>query len=98
MSHGAIFLATCNTILLLRDVNLANTRLRYILLMYSFFTYQTVFTNSHLLSVELRCELHEKLHRVTWPLLYFAGHSPSHSFWELCFKYIRPKKVMLTKF
>ena len=29
--HGAIFLATCNAILLLRDVNLANTRLRYIL-------------------------------------------------------------------
>ncbi len=35
MSHGAIFLATCNAILLLRDVNLANTRLHYILLMYS---------------------------------------------------------------
>ena len=35
MSHGAIFLATCNTILLLRGVNLANTRLHYILLMYS---------------------------------------------------------------
>ena len=35
MSHGAIFLATCNAILLLRDVNLANTRLCYILLMYS---------------------------------------------------------------
>ena len=35
MSHGAIFLATCNAILLLRDVNLANTRLHYILLKYS---------------------------------------------------------------
>ena len=35
MSHGALFLATCNAILLLRDVNLANTRLHYILLMYS---------------------------------------------------------------
>ena len=35
MSHGAIFLATYNPILLLRDVNLANTRLHYILLMYS---------------------------------------------------------------
>ena len=35
MSHGANFLATCNAILLLRDVNLANTRLHYILLMYS---------------------------------------------------------------
>ena len=34
MSHGAIFLATCNAILVLRDVNLANTRLRYILLMF----------------------------------------------------------------
>ena len=35
MSHGAIFLATCNVILLLGDVNLVNTRLHYILLMYS---------------------------------------------------------------
>ena len=36
MPHGAIFLATCHhAILLLRDVNLANTRLRYILLLYS---------------------------------------------------------------
>ena len=31
MSHGAIFLATCDAILLLRDVNLANTRFHYIL-------------------------------------------------------------------
>ncbi len=35
MSHGAILLAICNAILLLRDVNLANTRPRYILLMNS---------------------------------------------------------------
>ncbi len=34
MSYGAIFLATCSAILLLRDVNLAKTRLRYILLMF----------------------------------------------------------------
>ena len=32
VSHGAIFLATCNAILLLRDVNLANTHLHYVLL------------------------------------------------------------------
>ncbi len=35
MSHGAIFHATCNAILLLKDVNLAKTRIHYILLMYS---------------------------------------------------------------
>ena len=35
MSHGAILFATCNAILLLRDVNLANARLHCILLMYS---------------------------------------------------------------
>ena len=29
MSHGAIFLATCNAILLLRDVKLPNTSLHY---------------------------------------------------------------------
>ena len=34
MPHGAIFLATCNAILLLRDVNLANARLHYILLIF----------------------------------------------------------------
>ena len=33
--HNAIFLATCNAILLLRDLKLTNTRLHYILLMYS---------------------------------------------------------------
>ena len=35
MSHGAIFVATGNAILQLRDVNLVNTRLHHILLMYS---------------------------------------------------------------
>ena len=35
LSHDAIFLATCNAILLLRDVELANTRLHSNLLMYS---------------------------------------------------------------
>ena len=42
--HGAIFRATCNAILLLRDVNMANTHIHYILLMYNF-TYQAVCTN-----------------------------------------------------
>ena len=65
MSHGAIFLATCNAILLLRDVNLANTRLRYILLIYSSITYQTF----------LNCvaKLHEKLHSVTGPLAFLTA-------------------------
>ena len=53
MSHDVIFLAICNTILLLRDI---------------FFTYQTFFTTLHLLRVELRCKLQEKLHGVTSPL------------------------------
>ena len=30
-----------------------------------FLTYQTFDTNLHLLRIELRCKLHEKLHRVT---------------------------------
>ena len=34
LSHGAIFLATCNAILLLVDVNLANTRFHHSLLIY----------------------------------------------------------------
>ena len=35
MLHGAIFLATCNAILLLRDVKLPSTSLHYIPLMFS---------------------------------------------------------------
>ena len=34
-----------------------------------FLTYQTFVTNLHLLRVELRCELQEKLHRVTGTLV-----------------------------
>jgi hypothetical protein len=34
-SHGATFLATCNAILLLRDVKLPNTNLHYNPLMFS---------------------------------------------------------------
>ena len=33
-----------------------------------FLTYQTLVTSLHLLRVELRCKLQEKLHRVTGPL------------------------------
>ena len=33
-----------------------------------FSAYQAFFTNLHLLKVELRCKLQEKLHRVTGPL------------------------------
>ena len=35
LSHGAIFLAICNAILLLVDVKLANTRFHHSLLVYS---------------------------------------------------------------
>jgi hypothetical protein len=35
MLHGAIFLATCNAILLLKDVKLPNTSIHYTLLMFS---------------------------------------------------------------
>ena len=35
MLHGAIFIATCNAILLLRDVKLSNTSLHYTPLMFS---------------------------------------------------------------
>ena len=34
-----------------------------------FLTYQTFVTNLHLLKVELRCKLQEKVHRVTGPKL-----------------------------
>ena len=44
MSHGAIFHATCNAILLLKDVNLGKDA--YSLHFANvFFTYQTVFTD-----------------------------------------------------
>ena len=46
MSHSAIFLATCNAILLLRDVKLGNTRLHCILP-----TYSSHITHSSLVNV-----------------------------------------------
>ncbi len=67
MSHGEIFLATCDAVPLLRDVNLANTRLHYILLMYSSHIKESSLINISL-TVELRCKLHEKLYRVIGPL------------------------------
>jgi hypothetical protein len=71
MLHGAIFLATCNAILLLRDVKLPNTSLHYTPLMFSQHIENSSLTspiNTHLSRVELHCKLQEKLHRVTWPL------------------------------
>ena len=65
--HGAIFLATCNAVLLLIDVKLANTRFHHSFANI-FLTYQTFVTNLNLLRVELRCKLPGKLHRVTGPL------------------------------
>jgi hypothetical protein len=69
MSHGAIFLATCNAILLLRDVNVANTRLHYILLMCSPHIKQSSLINNSYISVELHCKLQEKFPRVTGRLV-----------------------------
>ena len=41
----------------------------------TFLTYQTFATNLHLLRVELRCKLQDKLHRVTGPLvIYHSEH------------------------
>ena len=39
-----------------------------------FLTYQTFVTSLHLLRVELRCKLQEKLHRVTGPLHSLKRH------------------------
>ena len=72
-AHGAIFLATCNAILLLVDVKLANTRFRHSLLIIIVLTYQTFVTNLHLFRVELRSKLPGKLHgRVTGLLAHDA--------------------------
>ena len=61
--HIAIFLATCNKILPLGYVKLANTDCHYSLPLYC----SPFFTNYHLFNVELRCKLQEKLYRVTEP-------------------------------
>ena len=66
-SVKAIFLATCNAILFLGDVKLANTCFKFSDVC---FTYQTFVTNLHHLEVELRCKLEEELHHVTGPLLW----------------------------
>ena len=81
LSHNAIFLTTCNAILLSRDVKLANMRLISLHFAEVFFTYQTFFTNQQ--RVETRCDLQEKLHRVTVPyfdLLFWFIHFSSSLF------------------
>ena len=71
LSHDAIFLATCNAILLLGNLKLANTcfhhRFAHCEFAIIFLTCQTFVTNLHLLRVELRCKWQEKLHRATGP-------------------------------
>jgi hypothetical protein len=57
----------CIAILLLTNVKLATVRV-FIRFPNEFFTNQTVFAKLHVLKVELRCKLQEKLHRVTEPL------------------------------
>ena len=54
LTHGAIFLTTCNAIVFLGASQFGNI----------FLTYQTFVTNLHL-RVELNSKLQEKLHRVT---------------------------------
>ena len=64
LSYCVTILATCTAILLLGDVLIG----KYMFLSQfadAFLTYQTFVTNLHLLRVELRCKLQEKLHRVT---------------------------------
>ena len=70
LSHGAIFLATCNAILLLVDACKIGKYTFPSQFANIFLTYhdQTFVTNLHLLRVELRCKLPGKLHRVTGPL------------------------------
>ena len=66
MSHGAIFLATCNSTFERCKIGNYKFPSQFANI---FLTYQTFVSNLHLLRVELRCKLQEKLHRVTWPLL-----------------------------
>ena len=70
-SHGAIFHATCNVILFLGDVKLANTSFHQSLPIF-FLAYQTFVTNLHPSRVELHGKLQEKLHRVTGPLMFLT--------------------------
>ena len=64
LSHGVIFPAICNGILLLWDVKFADTCFYYRLLLYSL-TYETFVTNLYPLGVELHCKMQGKFPRVT---------------------------------
>ena len=77
LSNGAIFLATCNAILLLVDVKLENICTFPSQFANIFLTYQTFVTKLHFVKVELRCNLPGKLHRVTGPLAHdvFLNHT-----------------------
>ena len=77
MLRDAIFLATYWTILLLRDVKLANMRFHYSLLMYSSHI-------KHPSLINISSELQEKLHHTTWASVFtlsflssFSDHSNS---------------------
>ena len=60
MSHDAIFIATCDAILLLRDVKLTNTRLQLYLAMSSSYIKHSPLIL--LVRVELRCKLQDFVH------------------------------------
>ena len=80
LSHGAIFLATCNAILLLVDACKIGKYTFPSQFANIFLTYddQTFVTDLHLLRVELHCKLPGKLHRVTGPLAHHVvlNHIP----------------------
>ena len=62
LSHGAIFRTTCNSTLGRCTIGKYKFPSQFANI---FLTYQTFVTNVHLVEVELRCKLREKLHRVT---------------------------------
>ena len=70
MLHGAIFLATCNAILLLRDSTVKN--FRYVEKTSAECNEDSYLVILHLSRVELHCKLQEKLHRVTWSCVQYA--------------------------
>jgi hypothetical protein len=65
MLHGAIFLATCNAILLLRDVNLPNTSLHYTPLMF----FQHIENSSLISLINISASCKKNCTCVTWPLV-----------------------------
>ena len=68
LTHGAIFLATCNAILRFKRCKFVKN-VWYVKNILANSDGNMYFPILHLPRVELRCKLQEKLHRVTGPLL-----------------------------